>query len=760
MRHNLTGLYYRFVFIFCVIFLTNPVLAQNNEDPESNIDAIPRGFKIAYPTEQLATTVITVDGYDNFYLGTASAEPHMSVNPKNPLQFFNAFNINTAFRTSDGLEWFQSTPNFGTSVNGDPVTAYDSLGNLYYESMFGGITGCKVIRSTDNGATWSSAVTAISGRDKNWIAADQTSGPYANYVYTTMTGPSTGSVGNFARSTDFGVTWTQTASFNTQVLPGMMVAVGPSVGTTDIPGGKVYVVTHSGTNALGTYNFYVSTNGGLNFAFKSSQQFSNVIGTEISGRSTVNGMRTRPYPFIAADNSYGPYRGRLYLVYASNSPAGSGNKPDVFCRYSTDDGATWSAPVTINDDVNKAANHSFFPAIWCDKTSGRLFVKWYDSRLCPTSDSMDVYASYSDDGGVTFAPNVRISNQTFKTKISGSGSAPAYQGDYDAITAINNQSMLVWTDFRYNNYASFVGYFPDFALTATPASQTILNNNDSTTFSLNVPSVKAYNSTVKFTASITPNPTQGTLSVIWPAGDVLSTYPGNIPLRIKATGNVTPGNYTVTIMGAGPYGTPVHKRTVTLVVNNDIPVELTSFTAQSIESGIQLTWETATETNNRGFEIERSIIQEGKDLEWQPVGFVAGFGTTTESHMYNFTDDNNLSAGNYAYRLRQIDFDGSFVYTQHIEIATAERIGFRLEQNYPNPFNPATTIKFSNPVKQLVTLRVYSLLGEQITELVNRELEAGYYSFDFRADNLPSGIYIYQLSAPSMKISKKMTLTK
>jgi len=113
---------------------------------------------------------------------------------------------------------------------------------------------------------------------------------------------------------------------------------------------------------------------------KSSQFFANYVGTNVGGRHSVENMRTRPYPFIAADNSYGQYRGRLYLVYANNTPVGNGNKPDIFCRYSTDQGVTWSSPVVINDDPNTTANHQWMPAIWCDKETGRLYAKWFDTR--------------------------------------------------------------------------------------------------------------------------------------------------------------------------------------------------------------------------------------------------------------------------------------------------------------------------------------------------------------------------------------------
>lgn len=506
--------------------------------------------------------ITTPDGYDNFDLTVNTAEPHMSTNPLNPLWFFNAFNINSAYRTTDGTSWTASSPNFGTSPAGDPLTAYDSLGNLYYETMYGSISGCKVIRSTDNGATWTAAVTSIAGVDKNWMACDQTMGPYANYVYTCMTASSGG---NFARSTDFGATWTNTFTATTQSLPGMMVAVGPNVaGGNNISGGCVYVVTHSGTNALGTYTFYVSTNGGVSFTQKSTNQFSNVIGTEISSRSTVQGMRCRPYPMIAADNSFGPNRGRFYLVYASNSPAGSGNKSDIFLRYSTDQGATWSAATVVNDDPNSQNNFQFHPAIWCDKTTGRLYIKFYDTRNVPTSDSMDVYATYTDNGGLTFAPNQRLTNSKFKINITG-GSGPNYQGDYDAITSNRYAAMAVWTDFRNNNYLGMTAYFPDFAMLLSQTAVS-LGLTDSVNVRVKVPSVKLYSGVAKFSATVSPA-APFTFSFVG-GRDSLTTYPDSVTLKIR-TNNVIAGIYTVTITGSGPNGTPVHRRTVTIDANTN-----------------------------------------------------------------------------------------------------------------------------------------------------------------------------------------------
>ncbi len=729
--------------------------AQHIDNPY--VDHVPQWMlDDYYPSDSELDVITTPDGYDNFDLGVAFAEPHVTTNPLNPLQYFGAYNTNTAYRTTNGHDWITSTPPFGVSANGDPVTAYDSLGNLYYETMFGGITGCKVIRSTDNGATWGASVTAISGNDKNWIAADQSAGPYSNYVYTTMTNSGSG---NFARSTNFGASFTNTATFATQTLPGMMVAVGPNTVGVDVPGGCVYVVTHSGTNAAGIYTFYRSTNGGLNFTQQSQHQFSNLIGTQISGRSTVQGMRCRPYPFIAADNSYGPNRGRLYLVYASNNPSGSGNKSDIFLRYSTDQGATWSNAVIVNDDPNSQNNFQFHPAIWCDKQNGRLYIKFYDTRNVPTSDSMDVYATYTDDGGLTFAPNQKLTNRKMRINISG-GSGPNYQGDYDAITSSGNVSLAMWTDFRNGGYGSFVGYFPDFAMLMSHTTDTVYVNNDSTMFSVNVPDVKLYDDVANFTAVVTPLPASGTITVTPVGTGSLSTFPGSVQFWARTSGNVTPGNYTITFTGAGPQGIPVHRRTVTLHVSNIIPVELVSFNASVTKEAINLSWVTATEVNNQGFEIERSIENNSIRSEYEKIGFVDGFGTTSAQQLYSFVDKDVATPGRYFYRLRQVDFDGSFEYSSEVAVDIDKPLVFKLDQNYPNPFNPSTTIRYSVPVSELVTLKIYDILGNEVAILVNEQKEAASYEVKFDASQLSSGIYFYKIQAGSFSDTKKLMLMK
>jgi hypothetical protein len=186
-----------------------------------------------------------------------------------------------------------------------------------------------------------------------------------------------------------------------------------------------------------------------------------------------------------------------------------------------------------------------------------------------------------------------------------------------------------------------------------------------------------------------------------------------------------------------------------------IPVELTSFTASVVDGNVSLSWSTATEVNNNGFEIQRS--SEG---QFYTIGFVQGSGTTTQGQSYSYVDK-NLAPGIYSYRLKQLDYDGRFTYSNVIEVDASVPMVFELAQNYPNPFNPATVIEYSIAAPVNVTLTVYTILGEQVAVLVSNQVtEAGKYSVNFNASNLASGTYIYRLQAGDFVSVKKMLLAK
>ena len=186
-----------------------------------------------------------------------------------------------------------------------------------------------------------------------------------------------------------------------------------------------------------------------------------------------------------------------------------------------------------------------------------------------------------------------------------------------------------------------------------------------------------------------------------------------------------------------------------------VPVELTSFTAASTGNAVTLNWSTASEVNNSGFEVERRNSSSG----WTSLGFVQGNGTTTEAKQYSFID-NNVSAGNYSYRLKQIDFDGTFEYSNSVEVEVSTPSVYELAQNYPNPFNPSTSIKFNIPEAGNVKLIVYNLLGQEVNTLVNEFKSAGSYTINFDATNLTSGVYLYKIEANGFVQTRKMMLIK
>jgi len=510
------------------------------------------------------STVITINNWDNFNLGVDFATNNITANPAFPNRYFTAYNINVGHQSANGLNWESEIPNFGATMMGDPVVAYDSLGNLFYGNMFGTniVLGLMVMKSSNNGTTWGPGIIALAGTDKCWIACDQTNGPNANNIYTCMTN---NSEGNFSRSTDHGQTFSSTFTPATQTIPGMMVCVGPY---NNIQGGSVYVVTNSGTPFASIFTFYRSINGGQTFTQMSTEQFSNYVGMDVNGKNSVSGMLTHAYPMIAADNSYGAHRGRLYLVYASNNPPGNGNMPDIFSRYSDNGGSTWSTAKIVNDDPDSLNNNQWQPAIWCDKETGRLYLQWMDTRDTPTHDSAYIYATYSDDGGETFATNQRISNQKMIincTTCNGGGN-PSYEGDYNGIFSNKRVAMASWTDFRYGNFMSTTGYFPDFAMAIDHNVDTLFTNLDSTLINISIPAVKLYTDTIFLSDTVSPIPDSGAITVTFPSGKRMTTYPDSLPAIIKLTGNVPTGYYQVKFFAQSPNGTPVHQRNATILV--------------------------------------------------------------------------------------------------------------------------------------------------------------------------------------------------
>lgn len=240
---------------------------------------------------------------------------------------------------------------------------------------------------------------------------------------------------------------------------------------------------------------------------------------------------------------------------------------------------------------------------------------------------------------------------------------------------------------------------------------------------------------------------------------------------INITGLTENTNYIV--MVCEYFGNPSSEEYITLTANlnpntnqTPMPVEMMSFNFNIIEKNVLLKWSTASETNNSGFDVERSSAKESggppgsENLEFRKVGYVKGIGNSNTINNYTYVDA-GLSTGKYKYRLRQTDYNGNFEYhnlNQTVEIGLPKK--FALKQNYPNPFNPVTKISFELPEDDIINLTVYDLKGSKIKEIINDKKPAGYYEVGFDGSTLSSGIYIVSLKTSNFSACNKMTLLK
>lgn len=232
------------------------------------------------------------------------------------------------------------------------------------------------------------------------------------------------------------------------------------------------------------------------------------------------------------------------------------------------------------------------------------------------------------------------------------------------------------------------------------------------------------------------------------------TYGGTASDVANSMDLTTDGGYVVVgytlSSGAG-----VHDAWLLRTVTSVVPVELVSFSVNGTGEGVMLEWTTASEVNNRGFEIQRS----GDMTNFVTLDFVHGKGTTTGGQNYSYLDKSPASGINY-YRLKQIDLNGDFHYSGMIEWSENPVASYSLGQNYPNPFNPSTVIRYALPVAGFVDLKVFNQIGEVVAVILKGEMHAGEHQIYFDASGLPSGPYFYRLESNGVALSGKMLLLK
>ncbi len=336
--------------------------------------------------------------------------------------------------------------------------------------------------------------------------------------------------------------------------------------------------------------------------------------------------------------------------------------------------------------------------------------------------------------------------------VDGGGSTSWFQGNPAVFPAFEG------TGYAAQNYQGANGFYLD-QWTISPLIE--VSGGDTICFYHRAPDANPFDDSIYVRLSTTGGTTPGDFDVNygrflvsesgWDLWTGVIAQAGNIRFAIQYQ-----------IFDGGPAGNNSNYIGIDLVQVKGgciLPVELTSFSAKPVNGTINLSWTTATETNNQGFEVQRKSTG-----DFETIAFVEGNGTTTETQNYSFVDS-RVEASSYIYRLKQIDYDGTFAYSKEVEVDVVVPSEFSLSQNYPNPFNPSTKISFSLPVESYVTLKIFNIIGEEVTNLINRTVNAGYHDINFDASNLNSGIYFYQIEAQGIDGSsfsevRKMMLTK
>ena len=186
-----------------------------------------------------------------------------------------------------------------------------------------------------------------------------------------------------------------------------------------------------------------------------------------------------------------------------------------------------------------------------------------------------------------------------------------------------------------------------------------------------------------------------------------------------------------------------------------VPVNMLSFTGVLNNTGVTLSWKMATETNNKGWSVERRMVDRNTIVNWLNLGFINGALNSSLPTTYSFLDQ-HLSTGIYQYRLKQVDLDGHIFYSMIITIRNDAAQDILHLTAFPNPFTSATTINYTIPVKGHTMLNIYNTEGQLVSTLVNQQLEKGTYQFQLNGAKLPCGTYTIKLKAEDKIVSNTM----
>lgn len=484
--------------------------------------------------------------------------------------------------------------------------------------------------------------------------------------------------------------------------------------------------------------------------------------------------RNQDKEWIGVDMHSSNYKGNIYMTWTEFDSYGSSGQDDssrIKFSKSTDKGITWSEAQTISDVSGNCidSDHTVEGAVPCVGPNGEIYVSW--------AGPLGLLFDRSLDGGQTWGEDIFVSDMPGGWDFDVPG---IYRANGFPVTACDTSLSpfrgniyINWSDQRNgtSNTDIFLSKSTDGGISWTPP---IRVNDDNS-------------SRHQFFNWMTIDQTTGVIFIIFYDRRNTTNVATDVYLARSTDGGNTFENFKVSESSFSPSSSiffgdytniaaynkkvyPIWMRLDgtalsiwTALVNdssNVIPVELSNFSAELNAGNVSLIWQTASEINNQGFEIQRNLRNPGlKNADWATIGFVKGKGTTTEISDYSFTDNPYVS-GTYSYRLKQIDYNGSFSFSKEADVQFISINDYRIEQNYPNPFNPTTTIEYRLPVKTFVQIKLFDMLGKEIAVLVNEEKQGGIHEIEFNADELSSGMYIYKMITGNFEQTRKMLLIK
>ncbi len=686
------------------------------------------------------------------------------------------------YRTTDGgTTWNEVTSGLPSSGYNTIVIQKDNSGNAYavYQSTDnstsgdGGLKG--IYKSTDSGASWTQLTSPPKITSTGNLSYLGTQGWYGSAIGVDPFNNKNIYVGgiDMMKSSNGGSTWKQISYWNTYYgtpyvhADHHVIAFDPNNSGVLYSGndGGIYKSSDSGTswtalnNNLGITQFY---SGGV---YKTGTTYSG--GTQDNGQlkfssgTTWNEVESGDGGYTAQSqiDSLTFYEEYTYLQMSKTTNGGNNWSP---CTTGLTDAGN------SNDTVNL-----FIAPFAMDPENSNVLVAG-SNKVWITNNAAKSWVQSSS----TLSPGSVVSAVTVvNSSANYLGFAGTTDGKVFKCTSLGTNGLSTWTEITPPNqngawvrrivvdlnnknhiYVCYSGF--NGTASATVQGEHIWYSTDQgttwTDVSISLPDVPVHSLIIDPTNNQTLY--VGTETGLYNSTDNGTTwnqYSTGMPSYVAV-------DELVLQTGTNTLFAFTHGRSV-WVNNTPLPVELENFTARCVNNAVELNWNTATETNNYGFEIERASSIGGTTTfqDWTKIGFVSGAGNSAQPHQYNYIDK-NISNQNYSYRLKQMDLNGQFHYSPVINVDASSVITkFSLNQNYPNPFNPSTKISYSIPVNnQKVVLKVYDATGREVATLVNKIEQSGNYEVQFNGNNFASGVYFYRLSAGKFTMTKKMLMIK